>query len=185
MSVPPTSRLVMNTAQGWPMQWYLDLLYLNHGHYFFNTVGPGFIIRYELRDRSGKVVEGQLPDTKDQWPRLRYHRHFMLADQAGMPSDDEQLSAYWLRKYLDAYARQLLRANENAETVTVQRFVHYPLPLDLARQGRKMTDPESYERAGQPVTLRRSDVMPANGDQTQVWQNGRVDTANRWMGGAR
>ncbi|MCI0348846.1 MAG: hypothetical protein L0Z53_05415 [Acidobacteriales bacterium] len=186
LSIPPTSPLVINIAQDQPMQWYLDLLYLNHGHYFFAPqVGPGFLIHYELRDGRGSVIgQGQLPDKKEHRPRLWYHRHFMLADQAGLQSDNKKFSDFWQRKYLESYARHLLRVSENAQSVRMQRIVHYPLPLDLARQGREMDDPESYETVME-VTQRRSDLGPEPGNQGMMWQSGGVNTANRWSGGPR
>ena len=71
-------------AQHWPMQWYLDALYMNQGHSFFAPeVGPGHMIRYQLLDQSGHEIEhGDFPSRKEHWPRLLYHRYFMLADQS-------------------------------------------------------------------------------------------------------
>jgi hypothetical protein len=197
LSVPVSSQLVYDIAQDRPMQWYLDALYLNQGHSFFAPeVGPGHLIRYELLDQSGRVLEtGELPSRKNHWPRLRYHRHFMLADQAGLPSDDKQASDYWQRKYLEAYARHLLRINEAAYTARLQRVAHWPLPRDLAvpRQppgapsplpAKKLTDPEGYEVVME-VTQRRSDLGPTASGQTLMWQGNRMGTAGRWMGGPR
>jgi hypothetical protein len=194
LSVGGSSYLVNSIAQGPPMQWYLDALYMNQGHSFFAPeVGPGQIIRYELFDQSGRLVEqGELPNRKEHWPRLRYHRHFMLADQAaGIPSDNKQVYEHWLRKYLDGYARHLLRAHENAESVRVARVIHYPIPRNFALEGRKLTDPESYETEFQ-ITLQRSALGPPAHDQTrsghtqheqQHWPQQRpANTAQRWIG---
>jgi hypothetical protein len=168
------------------MQWYLDALYLNQGHSFFAPeVGPGNLIRYELYDQSGRVMEqGELPSRKDHWPRLRYHRHFMLADQAVLSPGDERHSAYWQRKCLEAYARHLLRVNEDAQAVRLQRFAHWPLPRDYAIQGRKLDDPEGYEKVME-VTQRRSDLGPPPGGQSMMWQGNRMGTAGRWQGAPR
>ena len=165
------------------MQWYLDALYLNHGYHFFApSPGPGNLIRYELLDSRGSVIgQGEFPNTKDQWPRLRYHRHFMLADQAGLPSEDRQYRDYWQRVYLESYARHLLRTNEDAEMVRLRRIAHWPIPRDLALQGRKITDPEGYETLME-VTQRRSDVAPQGGEQTNIWPGQPIDIANRWNG---
>jgi hypothetical protein len=194
MSVNGSSELVNGIAQSPPMQWYLDALYMNQGHSFFAPeVGPGQIIRYELFDQSGRLAEqGELPNRKEHWPRLRYHRHFMLADQAGgIPSDNAQYRDYWQRKYLEGYADHLLRTHDNAESVRVERVVHWPIPRDFALQGRKLTDPESYQPVFQ-VTRQRSALGPSERDQTGVIrphpqqpyrQQQRVpNTAQRWIG---
>jgi len=189
LSVQPSSPLVANIAQRPPMQWYLDLLYLNHGHYFFAPdPGPGHLIRYELFDERGEVIErAEFPNTKDQWPRLRYHRHFMLADQAGLPSDDEAYRRYWERLYLESYARHLLRVNDEAQSVRLARIVHWPLPRRLFQEGRKLDDPEGYQTSME-VVQRRSDVEPAV-DRTDAAQadlrQGRFDSAGHWVGGVR
>lgn len=186
LSLPPSSQLVVDIAQQPPMQWYLDALYLNQGHSFFAPeVGPGHLIRYELFDQSGRALEqGELPSRKEHWPRLRYHRHFMLADQASFPGDKE-ISDYWQRKYLESYARHLLRINENAQSVRLRRIAHWPLPRSLAvEQQRTLTDPEGYEVLME-VSQRRSDLGPDEGDQSLNWQSGGMDTAGRWTGAPR
>jgi hypothetical protein len=123
----------------------------------------------------------------------------MLADQAELPSPNEQFSKDWQRKYLEAYGRQLLRQNENAQSVRVRRIAHWPLPLELAEQNRTLTDPEGYELIME-ATQRRSDLGPEVGDQSQMWQGGPsqqmnpgyptnpsypMNTAGRWNGAPR
>jgi hypothetical protein len=188
LSLPPTSELVVNVAQYGPMQWYLDALYMNQAHSFFAPeVGPGHLIQYELFDQSGRVMDkGEFP--KGLWPRLRYHRHFMLADQAGMPSDNQRVRDDWQRKYLECYAHHLLRINKDAQAVRVKRIAHWPLPRNYALDGRTLTDPEGYEMLME-VTQRRSDLPPEPNAQTQyqnqMWQSGGYQTAQPWMGTRR
>jgi len=186
LSIGGSSQLVMNVAQKRPMQWYLDALYLNQGHSFFAPdVGPGHIISYELQDQSGRTIEqGELPSRKEHWPRLFYHRHMMLADQAEMPSDDKQFRDYWQGKYLEAYGLHLLRVNENAQSVRLQRKAHWPLPRDLALQGKKMTDPQGYDVLFER-TVSRSALAPAPTNQSLYWQDRRPNVANRGRGATR
>lgn len=196
LSIPVSSPLVMKIAQRPPMQWYLDALYMNQGHSFFAPdVGPGHLIRYELFDQSGRVTEqGELPSRKEHWPRLFYHRHLMLADQSELPTQDKQSYDYWQRMYLEGYGRHLLRVNESAQSVRLQRIAHLPLPRSLALQGKKMTDPQSYELLLE-VTQRRSDLGPettnqnttsqSTTNQSMNWQGGRQEVAGRWTGGPR
>jgi hypothetical protein len=192
LSIPPSSMLVVSIAQRPPMQWYLDALYLNHGYHFFApNPGPGNVIRYELFDERGGVIDqGEFPNRKEQWPRLWYHRHFMLADQAGLPQENDQARTASQQKYLQAYARHLLHANENAQMVRVRRVAHHPLRPEHASEGRKLSDPETYENLLE-VTQRRSDLGPNATDQTNLWQGGRQQIGTRpaipggggWTGG--
>ncbi len=200
LCIPATSDLVIDITQKPPMQWYLDVLYMNQGHSFFAPdVGPSRIVEYELYDQSGQPIgKDYLPSRKNHWPRLRYHRHFMLADQA--PADSE----YWGRTFLEAYARQILREHPQAQGVRARLYAHWPLYQDLEVKAR---NPEyGRERAYQDfmrrmneqgikidargyellleVQQRRSDLGPeAQPDQSSVWHNGPVETAGRWNSG--
>ena len=61
---------------------YLNLTYTNHGYEFFAPdPGGSHIIRYRVASPSGEMVEGEFPNRQQQWPRLFYHRHMMLAAQ--------------------------------------------------------------------------------------------------------
>lgn len=202
LCIPDSSPLVYDIAQRRPMQWYLDLLFLNQGHAFFAPdVGPGHVIRYELFDQSGRSIAiGDLPSLKEHRPRLRYHRHLMLADQA--PVRDGK----WDRYFLEAYARQLLRDHPEAQAVRLRHYAHWPLPQPLEIKAR---DPQvGRERAYQEfvqqmaeqrinidargyellmeVSQRRTDLGPEpQPDQSSTWQSGPVETAGRWTGGPR
>jgi hypothetical protein len=64
------------------LQPYIDLLYLNHGYFFFAPdPGPNHLVRYELEFKDGRrPIVGEFPDLQTEWPRLMYHRHFMLSE---------------------------------------------------------------------------------------------------------
>jgi hypothetical protein len=195
-SVPPTSPLVARLAQCAPMRWYLDALYLDRGsQLLLPDAGEGHLIRYQVLDNRGSVIhEGELPSKKDQWPRLRYHRYFMLAEQAGLPLPEEADRAYWQRVYLQNYARQLLRQYTDGAMVRLQRIAHYPLFPEHALEGRKLDDRETYKTV-QEVVQRRSDLGPGAGGQEMAvrdeWgrpvYDRRQDVAgrSRWQGGVR
>jgi hypothetical protein len=193
---------VLNIAENpkSPMRWYLDALYLNQGHSFFAPdVGPGHLIQYECFDVNGKSIErGELPSRKENWPRLLYHRYFMLADQSDGWGDDKQTRDSWQRRYLDAYARHLLYVNNDAESVRVRRYAHWPLPRnyllpdrkrgyqqlarDFSRQGEeRRIDDQGYEFLGESIQ-RRSDLAPPPDRQSMIWQDMRANTASRWNG---
>jgi hypothetical protein len=162
------------------MQCYLDLLYLNQGHSFFAPeVGPGHVLRYELFDRSNNLLnQGTLPDKKEHWPRLLYHRHMMLADQSDVGDNPDPAGGKLKQEYLKAYGRHLLHSNRSAQTVRVQLYAHWPLPssflenrvataagyqrfaAEISRGGPpRRLDQLGYELVGEAVQ-RRSDLPP-------------------------
>jgi hypothetical protein len=165
LSVPYSTDLADAIAQRPPIQWYLDALHFNNGYHFFAPEPPpGFLIRYEIVDKQGKATIGEFPNKKEYWPRLRYHRHFMLADQATVPHPDEKIAAEWTRKYLTAYAQHLLRVNEG-ERIRIQRVVHEVLPPPMMRRpedrDKKLDDPSTY-RILIEVTQTRRDLEIAD-----------------------
>ena len=57
-------------------------LYLNHGYRFFGPdPGPSHLVHFEITGVNGEKVEGHFPDRNQQWPRLLYHRWFMLSER--------------------------------------------------------------------------------------------------------
>lgn len=145
LSVEPSSPLVRTLSQTAWTRWYSDPLYLNHGYHFFGPNPPmgGQIVRYQVYGDDGRVkAEGEFPSLKEQWPRLWYHRHMMLADQmSGVgiypnPADDQRIM-------LRAYARHLLRKHDGTEA-RLEKFEHDSLhPADI-REGVDPTEPRFY-----------------------------------------
>jgi hypothetical protein len=167
------------------MQWYLDALYLNHGYHFFApNPGAGHLIRYWVFDARGNELRtGEFPNSKEYWPRLLYHRYFMLADQCEGPTPVESEQTRWKQTYLTAYARELLR-QYGGESVRVQRIIHYPLFRDDALEGRSLTYPETY-RMDLEVVQRRQDLDLPAPNQSSHWNQLRRDVASGWQGGVR
>jgi len=61
---------------------YIELIYLNHGYFFFAPdPGPSHLVDYKVEFDDGRPpVTGRIPDLATERPRLLYHRHFMLAE---------------------------------------------------------------------------------------------------------
>lgn len=56
-------------------------LFLGHGYRFFGPdPGPSHMVVYRVVDNSGDVIEKRFPDRNEIWPRLMYHRWFMLSE---------------------------------------------------------------------------------------------------------
>ena len=72
-------------------------LYLGHGYRFFApNPGPSHIIQYSIETKDGNQIEGKFPDRNQHWPRLLYHRWFMLSESLFSESQlfmDEKLFA--------------------------------------------------------------------------------------------
>jgi hypothetical protein len=160
LCVPTSSKLVLDIAQHWPMQWYLDALYMNQGHSFFAPdVGPGHLVRYQLLDQSGHEIErSEFPSRKDHWPRLLYHRYFMLADQLDLPFNDKPTHDLWQRKYLEAFGRQLLREHTQAQSVVLRLYNHWPLPYSYVRGSLENIDKQIAQLKEQKRTEEAADL---------------------------
>lgn len=62
---------------------YINAMFLDHGYAFFAPgPGPSHLVRFRIEFDDGRPpVEQMFPDLERHWPRLLYHRHFMLAEQ--------------------------------------------------------------------------------------------------------
>jgi len=132
LAARPNASEISSYLVSW-FQPYLDTTYLNHGYGFFSPdPGSSFIIRFEVELPDGTVKQGVLPDRNVHWPRLLYHRHFMLTSQSeilpGLP---------------EAYARHL-QHEFNARRVKLQLVEHIPATPQNVLDGRALTDPRSY-----------------------------------------
>ena len=144
---------------------YLRAGYLNHGYRFFApNPGPSHLVRFEIDLKSGGQIEGTFPDPEDQWPRLLYHRMFMISESVfnlespvseqppeGMLSDEEQRDFDSQRALADellkSIARRLL-AEHDGERVRLFAQTHeIPFPTDVLA-GQSLDAAELYsERA--------------------------------------
>jgi hypothetical protein len=60
---------------------YVEFAYLNHGYFFFApNPGPSYLLECTFPAENGTTNRFRLPDRNLLWPRLLYHRHFMLSD---------------------------------------------------------------------------------------------------------
>lgn len=59
-------------------------LFLGHGYRFFAPdPGPSHLVEFEITNEDGSLTSGQFPDRNDTattFPRLQYHRWFMLSE---------------------------------------------------------------------------------------------------------
>ena len=139
-TMPPASPLQRTVAAYFVP--YVTALYLGHGYHFFAPdPGPSTLLRYEGSTPDGTPVAGTLPDVGDQYPRLLYHRHFMLTERLGGPL---ARSAAFHRALADGLFRET-----GAEELTLTAITHRtPEPREV-QLGFGLDDPALY--AGRPL----------------------------------
>jgi hypothetical protein len=137
---------------------YIDMMYLNHGYFFFAPEpGPSHLLRCRLEFDDGREpVELTFPDRRKQWPRLLYHRHFMLSEQlnslfipADPPEDAPELRDAWRRQRAVYETRREsfvnhLRHRHGASHVSLTRVQHRPPAHAEVLEGLRLTDPSLY-----------------------------------------
>ncbi|MBA4016226.1 MAG: hypothetical protein C0483_03455 [Pirellula sp.] len=151
---------------------YITALSLDHTYKFFApNPGPSHLLRYDLYYADGRKEIGdlrnQFPDKTQHWPRLLYHRYFMLAESLPRPRETPPASAPGVATlgeivpaenvprappaegpppaeiYYRGIAERLARKH-GASRVDVFYRTHLFLdPPDLAA-GRKSDDPDTY-----------------------------------------
>lgn len=160
-AIPPSDLSLVLRAWFRP---YIEINHLDHGYKFFDEPGPSHRIRYRIELAAGGPIEGTIPDREVHWPRLLYHRHFMLAEQhrqfyvgddAGQLSRERDPRSYdaWAAEkrrydvYTRSYCQHLLRkyADQGALRVTLFGLIRgLPTPDDV-RAGRFPGPVESRE----------------------------------------
>lgn len=137
-SVPPATRLA---GQMWTcVGGYLQLLYLNHGYHFFSPDPAGStLISYEATLPDGTVEWNRIPN-REIWPRLNYHRHFMLTEHmAGTIGARPELEGLLVETYAAEVARRT-----NAEHVLLYEVEHELSWPEQVLAGRHLDDPVTY-----------------------------------------
>lgn len=137
---------------------YLRAAYLNHGYRFFApNPGPSHLVRYEIELKSGGRIEGHFPDIDEQFPRLLYHRLFMISETAfnlvdpvreapplGTLTETEQLEFDKQRAAADELAASIARRlvdDYDAKKIRLFLVTHeLPFPNDVLA-GQKLSDP--------------------------------------------
>ena len=174
-----------------PIEAYCQFLYLNRGYAFFAPdPGPSHLIQVRVQDTEGHDEEMFYPDINRKWPRLLYHRYFMLAEylnevyrpsvESGSEYSQEELGI--LRKERERY--DLIRNSyslhlqnvHGGKQVSLRRIEHLLPRYDLYRQApRPLNDPTSYRvlldstrgdvhKNGVTSRLNRDEVLPSTSD---------------------
>lgn len=137
---------------------YVDWMYLDHGYFFFApNPGPSHLVAIQKKQ---EVAGGPrrlssdafvFPDRKQQWPRLLYHRYFMLSEfynNSFAPTslieqerNDPLIVERWKldREFYETLERSLSRS----ASAWLNRYaVSEPESLELLRLERPLPAPE-------------------------------------------
>ena len=150
------------------MKPYSQFLYMNHGYFFFApNPGPGHLIQCTPSTKSVDSTSDSssknfyLPDRKDHWPRLLYHRYFMLSEFYTSRYAPQQVTEE-LKKDLEfmqqwAFVKELydqirtsivnslkhLRGDESIELRRIERWL--PDSQQVLKEGWSLNDPRLTE----------------------------------------
>ncbi len=140
---------------------YIEVMALGNGYRFFAPEpGPSHLLHYEMTLADGSRREGEIPNLKTEWPRLRYHRHFMLSEfinSIDAPGVKKGLG----EKYAEGFAHHLAAVN-NAERVDLSLRRHRLATMEDARKGMALTDPSLYDNI--PLVTWTKDDAPESKD---------------------
>ena len=139
-SIPPSSELIRGSWRY--VGPYLQFLYLNHGfHFFAPDPGAATIVRYVAELPDGTERTGQVPNKRTMWPRLLYHRHFMLTEYlATSDSMDPRVQPLVIRALARAIGQR-----EGAQAVSLSRLAHLLPDMEAVRSGITLEDSRLYE----------------------------------------
>lgn len=135
---PPASLLANRIIQ--PFRPLIGAIALGHGYRFFApNPGPGHSFRWIIQMPDGSQKSGVIPDAEADWPRLLYHRRFMLPEKisALVPPPDAPAEIVadakreWQPLVKDLAAHLLSR--EGGSRITLVLVEHYlPAPEEVA-----------------------------------------------------
>lgn len=155
---PPASLLANRMIQ--PFRPVVGALFLGHGYRFFAPdPGPGHSIKWSMPMPDGSVRRGSIPDRDADWPRLLYHRRFMLPEKisALVPLPDAPADVLaeskreWQPLVKDIAAHLLEReGGRRVELVLVEHYLPIPEDVTEGRGGEDVVMPlGTYARAGE------------------------------------
>ena len=138
---PPASELANVILQ--PFRPLVGALSLSHGYRFFApNPGPGHSIRWTLMTAGGRTLKGVIPDAETDWPRLLYHRRFMIPEKIAAlvppplaPTEIRRDATLDWQPFAEDIATHLL-TKHNGQEVTLELVEHYLPDTFELKQGR-------------------------------------------------
>lgn len=142
---PPASELANVILQ--PFRPLVGAISLSHGYRFFApNPGPGHSIRWTMLTAGGNTLKGVIPDAKTDWPRLLYHRRFMIPEKIAAlvppplaPAEIRREATRDWQPFAEDIATHLLMKHSGQE-VTLELVEHYLPDTFELKEGRAGDD---------------------------------------------
>jgi hypothetical protein len=144
---------------------YSNLLYLNSGYNFFApNPSVSHLIRYEIFNDAGeKVAEGRLPDRRDEWPRLYYHRYMMLVEQSNDIDRPNPAMSQWVNKISER-----LMVEHGGTRIKLTLLRHHLLTPQQVKAGGRLDATSTYETLVAPIEHR----LPKKAESSTITPGG-------------
>ena len=170
-----------------PVEGYGQFLYINRGYAFFAPdPGPSHLLQAAITDSGGQRIELMYPDRDQQWPRLLYHRHFMLSEfmdeiyqPPGPPQElvqlDREEAEFWVRsraryEHVRQSVVEHLKAEHPGSEIAIRRVEHLiPDVIEFQTEPIALNDQRLYQVIlDQPITVGSDGdlVTPASPPET-------------------
>ena len=138
---PPASELANVILQ--PFRPLVGAMSLSHGYRFFApNPGPGHSIQWTLVTAGGRTLKGVIPDAGTDWPRLLYHRRFMIPEKIAAlvppplaPAEIRRDATRDWQPFAEDIATHLL-TKHNGQEVTLELVEHYLPDTFELKEGR-------------------------------------------------
>ena len=142
---PPASELANVILQ--PFRPLVGAFSLSHGYRFFApNPGPGHSIRWTITTAGGSTLKGVIPDAETDWPRLLYHRRFMIPEKIAAlvppllaPAEIRREATRDWQPFAEDIATHLLTKHSGQE-VTLELIEHYLPDTFELKEGRAGDD---------------------------------------------
>lgn len=163
-----------------PVKAYSEFTYLNHGYAFFAPdPGPSHLMEVRVANPNGEPLKETFPSLQQQWPRLLYHRHFMLTEflhnlhAARLPPELRDSTtdevADWRaarRQYeaiRDSFRRHVAsRVDVDVESISIARIEHRaPFVPEYLLDSVRLRDERLYSELPDEWTPLPDERMPA------------------------
>ncbi len=147
---PPPASLLANLCIQ-PFRPLIGAVGLGHGYRFFApNPGPGHSFRWAVQMPDRSQTAGVIPDAKTDWPRLLYHRRFMLPEKISalvpLPDAPAEVVANakreWQPLVKDLAAHLLAReGGSRIELTLVEHYLPAPEEVTEGRGGEDVSIP--------------------------------------------
>ena len=162
---------------------YVEWMYLDHGYFFFApNPGPSHLIAVQEKNdeanspRRLKSDARFFPDRKSQWPRLLYHRYFMLSEFYNNSFAPTELSEQDKtdRMFVERWESDRRFYKSLQSSISKSQSVRGGLVgldsdrIELLRIERPLPSPEQVHRLGRRISDSRDLIVLPEGLETLV-----------------